>query len=77
VTTVLLSDRDVATHLGISWQQVQKRCRSGQWPHLRIGRRYLFKAEHIEQITALCERKPAEITAAATWGFKTRGQRAS
>lgn len=69
--SAFLSDREVADEFGISWEQVQQRCRTGQWPHLRIGRRYLFKPEHVEQIAALCEVKP-QATPAETWGRKTR-----
>lgn len=54
-----LTDRDVAATFGISWQQVQQRCKAGQWPHLRVGRKYRFTTEHVEQIAALVEVKPS------------------
>lgn len=66
-----LTDHEVAALFRISWEQVQQRCRAGQWPHLKIGRKYLFKPEHVEQIAALCEVKP-KTTSAQTWGRKTR-----
>ena len=66
-----LTDREVAAEFGISPYQVQQRCRAGQWPCLRIGRKYMFRPEHIEAIAALCEVKPL-VTPADTWGLKTR-----
>ena len=68
-----LTDRDVAEHFGISWQQVQARCKAGQWPHLRIGRTYRFTPAHLETIERLSEVLPAEPQQQAeTWGRKTR-----
>lgn len=69
-----LSDREVAAEFGISWEQVQQRCRAGEWPHLRIGRKYLFRPEHVEQIAVLCEVNP-QPSPADTWGLKTRRAR--
>jgi len=37
-----LTDREVADEFGISWEQVQQRCRAGQWAHHRVGRKYRF-----------------------------------
>lgn len=69
-----LTDRDVASHFGISWQQVQARCKAGQWPHLRIGRTYRFTPRHVELIESLTEVLPAEPESQAeTWGRKKRG----
>ena len=68
----LLTDAEIAAELGrISTYQVQQRCRAGQWPCLRIGRKYMFTPEHLAQIIALCEVKPL-VTPADTWGLKTR-----
>lgn len=72
--TDYLTDRDVAKKFGISWQQVQQRCKAGQWPHLRVGRLYRFTTKHVEQIERLHEITPAQPEAQAqTWGRKKRG----
>lgn len=68
-----LTDRDVAAHFGVSWQQVQQRCKTGQWPHLRVGRKYRFTPAHLEQIEAMSEVRPAVSPGQAnTWGRKSR-----
>jgi hypothetical protein len=72
MATDLLTDREVAAIFRISWQQVQNRCRAGQWPHLRVGRQYRFTPEHIEQITELCTVTPQPVTSDETWGRKRR-----
>jgi len=76
--TNYLTDRDVAEHFGISWQQVQERCKSKQWPHIRLGRFYRFTEKHVEQIERLHEVGVAAPEAQEqTWGRKTRGTKAS
>jgi len=67
-----LTDTEVADQFGISKEQVQRRCAAGQWPHMRVGKAYRFKAEHVAAIEALCEVKPRETTADETWGRKRR-----
>ncbi len=68
----VITDRELAARLRISWQQVQERCKSGQWPHLRIGRAYRFKAEHVAEISDLCLVR-VKADPAPTWGRKRRG----
>lgn len=74
--STLLTDSDVAAHFDISREQVQRRCLAGQWPHMRVGKAYRFKAEHLAAIEALCEVKAAPETAAQTWGVKSRSKSA-
>ena len=77
MTTPYLSDRDVAEMFDISWQQVQARCLAKQWPHLKVGRAYRFKAEHVKAIEAMHEVLPAEPQQQSeTWGRKTRSPNA-
>jgi hypothetical protein len=70
-----LTDKDVATTFDISFQQVQQRCKKGQWPHIRIGRKYRFTPDHVAAIAKLHEVAPPDrpdTTAGNTWGQKTR-----
>ena len=69
--STFLTDREVAAEFGISWEQVQQRCRTGQWHHHRVGRKYLFDAADIEANKALCKvgPKPAPTE---TWGRRRR-----
>lgn len=71
MTSSWLTDHQVAAEFGISWQQVQQRCRAGQWAHQRVGRKYRFAPEDIEQIKGTFAVK-AITTPAQTWGRKTR-----
>jgi len=66
-----LTDHELAAEFGISWQQVQQRCRTGQWPHLKVGRKYRFTPEDVAQIIETFVVKPV-TTPAETWGRKTR-----
>jgi excisionase family DNA binding protein len=69
-----LTDTDVAEQFGISKEQVQRRCAAGQWPHMRVGKAYRFKAEHVAAIEALCEVPVRLKTADESWGRKRRRQ---
>lgn len=67
----VLTDRDVAAELGVSWQQVQERCKAKQWPHFKVGRYYRFTPEHVAQIIELSTVAPA-APVENPWGVKSR-----
>jgi len=71
-----LFDRDELSRRlhGISTEYIRLRCHDGRWPHLKVGRQYLFSEAHYQQILALIEVKPTP-TPAQTWGRRTRGAR--
>lgn len=71
----LLLPEDVAAAMRCHRDTVIKRARAGQWPHLRVGNRYLFTAAHLEQIKALCEVPVTPLTSPDAWGRRTRGRR--
>lgn len=70
--TSYITDSEVADQFGKSKEFVQRMCNTGQWPHMRIGKSYRFKADHVSAIEALCEVKPTPQTNAETWGRKRR-----
>ena len=75
-TDEFLTDKDVAKKFDISWQQVQQRCKSQQWPHIKLGRFYRFTPEHVAAIAKLHEVAPPaapDTSATNTWGQKKRG----
>lgn len=43
----------VATVFTVSVRTVWKKCRNGEWPHMKIGRLYRFSAEDIREITEI------------------------
>lgn len=72
MTTPLTTDVELAETLGISFHTVQKHCNAGSWPHLRVARAFRFTPEHVKAIIAMHEVRPT-VSAAASWGRKTRG----
>lgn len=74
--SLLLPD-DIAAHLGVHREFVVNHCRSGEWPHIRIGKLYRFTPLQLEAIESLCTVAPKvpapEETAAQSWGLVTRG----
>ena len=42
---------DVAAKFDIGVETVYRKCRTGQWPHFKIGRLYRFTPEQYQQIT--------------------------
>ena len=76
--SLLLPD-DVAAHLGINRELVIARCRTGEWPHMRVGKFYRFTPMQLEAIEAACTVAPKtpapEQTAAQSWGVISRGTR--
>lgn len=49
---------DVAAMLGKSPDWVKRRCATGEFPHLRVGRSIRFTAAHLDQILGLLEQQP-------------------
>jgi hypothetical protein len=47
------------------------------WPHIRIGRSVLFTSEHVAEIAAMNEHRPAPAPVADSHGQRTRGPRAA
>lgn len=48
----LLTAAVMAERLSVSVETVYRMCKSGQWPHSRIGRLYRFTEEHYQTIIA-------------------------
>jgi len=70
------SDKKVAELFGLSsGEQVQRRCRTQEWPHLRVGKRYRFTLAHLQRIEALCEVAAKPKTTEQSWGVVSRGAR--
>ena len=70
-----LTDGDLATLIGKGRAFVQDRCRSQEWPHIRVGKSYRFTPEHVAQITALLTVQPQQTPAgevADSWGRRGR-----
>lgn len=57
--------------LEIPREQVVRRARAGEFPHVKIGRRYRFTTEHYAAIVQSHTRETAEIPANA-WGVRRR-----
>lgn len=74
----LLRAEHIAEHLGIGREEVIRKCRTQQWPHVRVGKHYRFTEAQREQITALLAVEPQqpapEAANANTWGVVTRGK---
>lgn len=68
----LLTDADAAEFLSCSVDEVRRRCRTGQFPHVRIGRKYRFTAEDMAAIVE-AHRKSAKVGADNPWGIRRRG----
>lgn len=43
---------DLAAKFDVGVETVYRKCRTGQWPHFKIGRLYRFTAAQYETITA-------------------------
>ncbi|MDQ0679107.1 excisionase family DNA binding protein [Arthrobacter pascens] len=46
----LLTAADLAAELHVNVETVYKMCKSGKWPHSRIGRLYRFTEDHYQAI---------------------------
>ena len=68
----IATDRTLADHLGMNHRTVQRKCRDGEWPHLRFGRRYRFTPEQVAEIVGMHAVAPKTATPALAWGRKTR-----
>lgn len=64
----------LADRYGVSREFVLRQARSRSWPHLRVGRRIAFTAEHVAQIDALLTVARDPQRHDPSWG---RRQRAS
>lgn len=62
---------DVADRLHISERDVMARARTGEFPHVRIGRRVRFTDAHLQQIIADHE-VTAKAEPANPWGVRRR-----
>lgn len=71
MTSALMTDVEMAETLGISVDSVRRRCRAGQFPHIRIGRTYRFTPE---DLAAIIRTHRAEQPAVSTnpWGVRRR-----
>lgn len=72
----LMTPEDLAGVLRTSRRDVVRRASTGEYPHIRIGKRYRFTSDHVEQIKSSHEVAPA-VEPANPWGVRTRGRRAS
>lgn len=48
----MLTAEDLAARLNVSRATVYQMCKSGKWPHSKIGRLYRFSEEHYQTIIA-------------------------
>lgn len=46
-----LTAAEVAANLKVEVETVYRMCRSGKWPHLKVGRLYRFTPEQYQAIT--------------------------
>lgn len=69
----LVTDATMATLLGCSLDEVRRRCRTGEFPHVRIGRKYRFTPDDYAAIVA-GHRREANVTDANPWGIRRRGR---
>lgn len=68
-----LTCEELGARLGKAEAWVATRCKSRQFPHLRVGKSIRFTAEHVAAIEALLTVAPTQATQAATsWGRKGR-----
>jgi hypothetical protein len=72
-----LTAADVAEELGIPEWQVKKLTVANGWPHLRYSRKTVrYTPEHIEQIKAIQETKPATPPVVGIAGQTSRSRAA-
>jgi excisionase family DNA binding protein len=48
----LMTAADLAARLNLTTATVYQKCKTGQWPHTKIGRLYRFTEEHYQSIIA-------------------------
>ncbi|QCB97099.1 DNA-binding protein [Arthrobacter sp. PAMC25564] len=48
----LMTAAEVAAKLKVNVETVYKMCKTGRWPHTKIGRLYRFTEEHYQAIIA-------------------------
>lgn len=66
---------DLAARFGVSREWVRRRCRTGEFPHLRIGSAIRFTEAHVAQIEKAHEVTPdPERETGDPWGRKKRGK---
>lgn len=51
----MLTAADLAAKLKVNVETVYKMCKTGKWPHSKIGRLYRFTEEHYQAIIATPE----------------------
>lgn len=56
----LLTTQEIAAKLDVDPETVRRMCKTGKWPHTKIGRLYRFTESHYQAITAppAVEQKP-------------------
>ena len=69
----LRTEEDVAALLAIPREQVVRRARAGQFPHVRIGRRYRFTEADVAAIIAANHRETVPVPE-NPWGVRRRGR---
>lgn len=48
---------DLAVIFKCTTETVWKKCRTGEWPHMKLGRNYLFSASDVHEIQELMRPK--------------------
>ncbi|QCB97097.1 DNA-binding protein [Arthrobacter sp. PAMC25564] len=48
--TPLMTAADLAKRLNLTTATVYEKCKTGQWPHIKLGRSYRFTEEHYRAI---------------------------
>jgi excisionase family DNA binding protein len=69
----LRTDADLADLLSIPREQVVRRARAGEFPHVRIGRRYRFTDDDVKAIIAAHHRETVPVPE-NPWGVRRRGK---
>jgi len=56
----LFTAAELAEKLDVATETVRRMCKTGKWPHTKIGRLYRFTEDHYKAITAppVVEQKP-------------------
>lgn len=76
MSPTLYTPEEVAAMFVTSRRDVLARCRTGEYPHIRIGRKVRFTDEHLSLITGAHE-VAAAVEPENPWGVRRRTRRAS
>lgn len=72
----LLTDTLIAERLGMSLDELRRRCRQGEFAYVKLGRKYRFTEAHYQAIVDAHSRD-AKVTVSNPWGVRRRGRAAS